>query len=96
MWPNQISDAAIFAIFAIWMFSPGPNEVFDRVKGWAMENFANNDGKFWRWLLQLVFCPWCSAIVFALVLSIIFGESFWIALAITEATATVTIFKEAK
>lgn len=88
--------AAIFAIFAIWVFSPGPNEVFDRVKAWAFNNFAANNKKFFRFIFQIIYCPWCSAVIFAVALCPLFRVDFWLALAVLEATATITMFRSEK
>lgn len=85
--------AAIFSIFAGLYFSPGPNDIFDRAKSWAMKNYANNEGKFWRFLLQIIYCPWCASVWIAIPLAIIFGENYWITLAIGEMTATLTILR---
>lgn len=92
MMENIANFSAIFAIFAIWVFSPGPNEIFAKAKNWAMENFARNEKHPLRFVFQIVFCPWCSAIIFAVISTLVFRENFWIALAVCEFTATLTIF----
>lgn len=83
---------ATFAICALWLFSPGPNEIFLWAKNRAMKQFAKHLLKWWRFVFQVVFCPWCSALVIAIILTVIFPADFWVIFATAEATATLTIF----
>lgn len=89
---QNFADFGLFGVALLWFFSPGPNEIFDRAKARAMDAYAKNRAKKWRFIFQAVFCPWCTAIILALFGSVFTG-SFWTAIAITEACATATILR---
>ena len=54
------------AIVFAWLFSPGPNEYFLKLKTWADNKSLKYHGRGFTFIFQIFTCGWCSSVVIAL------------------------------